>query len=402
MKKILAVITCVALALCLGAAQNVIKIGAHWPLSDPGSAESAKAAQMAVDEINKAGGVAGKQLQLIVVDDEMKGDKGVAAIERLVNVEKVDVLFGGYSSGVEAAIVPTLKKYGIVTLATGAATSGLVENPLGPSPDSDFYFHLHPWDYQQSQSEVDGFAALSQKYPNVKAKRLFIAYEEGAFGAPSFAGWKALLVPQGWDIDGASFKSAAQGGSDYSGALQAAKDFKPDMFWWIGYAPDALPLLEQAKAMKFSPPIYLGAPPSWPADFATSPLGENVMLFGMWSPAMNKISPASKKFYDSYLATYKTAPVSYFSALSYSGIYILAEAIKKAGGVDKAKLIAALEKTSYVSPLGQTITFAPSKVIKHQGIKNQKILQWQKGNQEIIWPFEAQSSTLVYPLPAWK
>lgn len=402
MKKIVVILAVLALVAWGAFGQNVIKIGAHWPLADPGSAESAKAAQMAVDEINKAGGVAGKQLQLIVVDDEAKGDKGVAAIERLVNVDKVDVLFGGYTSGVEAAIVPTLKKYGIVTIATGAATSALVENPLGPSPDSDFYFHLHPWDYQQSQSEVDGFAALSQKYPNVKSKRLFIAYEEGAFGAPSFAGWKALLAPQGYEVDGASFKSALQGGSDYSGALQAAKDFKPDMFWWIGYAPDAIPLLEQAKAMKFSPPIYLGAPPSWPADFASSPLADNVMLFGMWSPAMNKVSPASKKFFDAYVKAYNVAPNSYFAALSYSGIYILADAIKKAGGADKAKLIAALEQTNYVSPLGQTITFAPSRVIKHQGIKNQKILQWQKGNMEIIWPFEAASASLVYPLPAWK
>jgi branched-chain amino acid transport system substrate-binding protein len=402
MKKFLVMLTVIALIAFAGAAQNVIKIGAHWPLADPGSAEAAKAAQLAVDEINKAGGVAGKQLQLIIVDDEMKGDQGVAAIERLVNVEKVDVLFGGYASGVEAAIIPTLKKYGIVTLATGAASSGLVEKPLGPSPDSDFYFHLHPWDYQQSQSEIDGFAAIAQKYPNIKAKRLFIAYEEGAFGAPSFAGWKAILGPQGWEVDGASFKSAAAGGSDYSGALQAAKDFKPDMFWWIGYAPDALPLLEQAKAMKFSPPIYLGAPPAWPADFSSSPLGNNVMLFGMWSPAMNKVSPASKKFYDAYVATYKAAPVSYFAALSYSGIYILRDAIRKAGGVDKAKLIAALELTNYVSPLGQTITFTASNLIKHQGIKNQKVLQWQNGNQEIIWPFEAASATIVYPLPAWK
>jgi len=402
MKKFVVALAVLALVAGASFGQNVIKIGAHWPLSDPGSAESAKAAQMAVDEINKAGGVAGKQLQLIVVDDEAKGDKGVAAIEKLVTVDKVDVLFGGFTSGVEAAIVPTLKKYGIVTVATGAATSGLVENPLGPSPDSDFYFHLHPWDYQQSQSEVDGFAALAKKYPAVKTQKLFIAYEEGAFGAPSFKGWKALLEPQGFTVDGASFKSALQGGSDYSGALQAAKDFKPDMFWWIGYAPDALPLLEQAKAMKFSPPIYLGAPPSWPADMAASPLAENTMLFGMWSPAMNKISPVSKKFYDAYSTAFKVAPVSYFSALSYSGIYILAEAIKKAGGVDKAKLIAALEQTKYVSPLGQTITFTASKVIKHQGIQNQKILQWQKGAQEIIWPFEAQSAPLTYPLPAWK
>jgi len=400
MKKL--VVALAVLALVAGTAfGQVIKIGAHWPLADQGSVEASKAAQLAVDEINAAGGVAGSQLQLIVVDDEGKGDKGVAAIERLVNVEKVDVLFGGYSSGVEAAIVPTLKKYGIVTVATGAASSGVVEKPLGPSPDSDFYFHLHPWDYNQSQSYVDGWAAIQKKYPSVQIKKIFLAYEEGAFGAGAFAGYKVLFAKD-YQFDGASFKSALLGGSDYSGALQAAKDFKPDLFIWAGYAQDALPLLEGSKAMKFSPPIYVGAPPAWPADMGKSPLAENIMLYGMWSPAMNKISPASKKFFDNYSKAVGAAPTSYFAALSYSAMYLLSDAIKKAGGVDKAKLIAALEQTSYASALGQTISFSPSNVIKHQGIRNQKILQWQGGNQEIIWPFEAQSATLVYPLPAWK
>ena len=79
------------------------------------------------------------------MDDEGKGDKGVAAIEKLVTVDKVDILMGGMASGVALAQVPTMKKYGIVTVATGAAASTTVEKALGPSPESDFYFHLHPW-----------------------------------------------------------------------------------------------------------------------------------------------------------------------------------------------------------------------------------------------------------------
>jgi len=401
MKKI--ILALVAFALVTGGAfgQGVIKLGANWWLSDVSGAECAKAAQMAVDEINIAGGVVGKKLQLVVVDDEGKGDKGVAAIEKLVTVDKVDVLLGGIASGVALAQLPTLKKYGIVYVATGAAASTTVEKGLGPSPDSDFYFHLHPWDYNQGQSYADGWDAIQKKYPNVKIQRIFLAYEEGAFGASSFAASKAIFGDR-YTFDGASFKSAALGGSDYSGVLDAAKDFRPDLFLWAGYAQDALPLLEQSKAMRFAPLIYLGAPPAWPADMGASPLAENVMLYGMWAPSINDISPASKKFYDGYLKAIGTAPTSYFAALSYSAVYIVADGIKRAGGVDKAKLIAALEQTKYASPLGQTITFTPSNVIKHQGIRNQKILQWQKGRQEVIWPFEAQSAPIVYPFPAWK
>ena len=129
--------------------------------------------------------------------------------------------------------------------------------------------------------------------------------------------------------------------------LEAAKDFKPDLFIWAGYAQDALPLLEQSKAMRFSPPVYLGAPPAWPVDFGKSPLAENVMLYGMWAPSINAISPVSRKFYDSYVKPTAgrrpaTSPASRLQRrLHRRG------GVKRAGGVDKAKLIAALEATKY-------------------------------------------------------
>ena len=400
MKKIVMSLAAFALVAAGAFGQGVIKIGAHWPLADQGSVEASKAAQLAVDEINAAGGVAGKELKLIVVDDEGNGAKGVAALERLVTVDKVDVLFGGYASGVEAAMIPSLKKYGIVTVATGAASS-VVENGLGPSPGSDFYFHLHPWDYNQGLSYAEGWRDIQEKYPNVKIRKIFLAYEEGPFGKGSWAGIKSQYGDT-YQYDGASFKSALMGGSDYSGVLQAAKDFGPDLFLWAGYAPDAQPLMEQAKAMRFNPPIFLGAPPAWPADIGKSPLTENVMAYGMWAAGLNDKNPLSKKFYDAYVRAYGVAPTGYFAALSYSGIYILANAIKEAGGVDKDRLIAALEKTKYPSPLGETITFSPSNVIKHQGIRNQKILQWQNGKQQIIWPFEYSTTSIVYPMPSWK
>lgn len=399
MKKALAIIAIVALAVPVFA-QGTIKIGGTWPLGDITGKQGSMAAQQAVDEINKAGGVLGRQLELVVVDDELKADKGAAAIEKLVTVDNVDVLIGGMASGVALGQIPTMKKYGKVVVSTGAASS-TVEAALGA--DATWYFHLHPWDYNQGASYAQGWAEIQKKYPTVKIKKLFLAYEEGAFGKASFDQTKKLFGDGGkYIIDGAPFKSAALGGGDYASVLEAAKDFKPDLFLWAGYDADALPMLEQAKAMKFNPGIYLGAPPGWPVGFGTSKLSDNVMLYGMWAPAINEISPASKKFYDGFVAKYKVEPATYFAPLSYSAVYIVADAIKRAGSTDTAALITALEATNYASPLGQTITFSPSNIIKHQGIRNQKILQWQNGRQEVIWPFESATAKPVYPFPKWK
>lgn len=403
MKRLMIVL---AVLLLLGGsvfAQNTIKIGGIWTLADITGKQGSAAAQLAVEEINKAGGINGKMLELIVVDDEGKADKAAAAVEKLATVDKVDVFVGGMGSGAELGKIPAFKKYGKVVMSTGAAGSATVEKALGPSPESDFYFHLHPWDYNQGASYAEGWDAIQKKYPNIQIKKIFLAYEEGAFGKSSWDATKILFgSDKRYTIDGAPFKSALLGGGDYTAVLESAKAFKPDLFLWAGYDADALPLLEQSKAMKFTPGIYLGAPPGWPIGFGSSKLSRNVMLYGMWSPAMNDNNVASAKFYKAYVAKFREEPATYFAPLAYSAIYILADGIKAAGTTDTAPLVKALEATKYASPLGELITFKPSNIIKHQGITRQKILQWQNGFQEVIWPFEAATAEPVYPFPAWK
>jgi len=402
MKKALAILAIVAFSVPAFAQSGApIRIGGTWPLGDITGKQGSMAAQLAVAEINAAGGVLGRKLELVVVDDELKADKGAAAIEKLVTVDKVDVLIGGMASGVALGQVPAMKKYGKVVVSTGAA-SYKVEEALGA--DANWYFHLHPWDYNQGASYAQGWDEIQKKYPSIKIKKIFLAYEEGAFGKSSWDAQRTLFggANSQFVVDGAPFKSAAFGGGDYTSVLEAAKAFKPDLFLWAGYDADALPLLEQSKAMKFSPGIYLGAPPGWPIGFGSSKLSKNVMLYGMWSPALNETNAQSKKFYDSYVKKYKEEPATYFALLAYDAVYLLADGIKRAGTTETAALVKALEATKYASALGETITFKPSNIIKHQGITRQKILQWQDGFQEVIWPLDAATSQPVYPFPAWK
>lgn len=375
-----------------------IKLGAIFPLADITGDQGAKAMKLAVKEINKAGGLLGRPVELIVVDDEMKPEKGAAAVEKLVTVDKVDLLVGGMASGVHLGQIPILKKYEKVTVWMGAASSRC-EQAVGAA--ADWYFHLHPWDYQQGASYQEGWTEINKKRPEVKIKNWFSVYEEGAFGTASFKASKDLY--KDWiSIDGESFKSAAQGGGDYRTVLRHAKETKPDIFLWIGYDADSLPIMEQSKEIGFVPPIYVGSPPGWPAAFGKSPLAEGVALYGMWAESIKEVSPVSKHFWDAYIREYNQEPATYFAPLAYTNVYFVAEAIKKGKSLEKAALIKALEETKYVSPVGETLAMKPSKVIKHQGFTKQKILQWQKGKQQVIWPFEFATSQLAYPFPSWE
>jgi branched-chain amino acid transport system substrate-binding protein len=80
---------------------------------------------------------------------------------------------------------------------------------------------------------------------------------------------------------------------------------------------------------------------------------------------------------------------------------IVAEAIKRAGSLDKAALIKALEATSYDSPTGDKFGFGKSAVINHQADPTLKFMQWQKGKVVVLWPFKVTTGKLMYPFPAW-
>ncbi len=373
-----------------------IKFGGVWPLADITGNQGSKSAQIAVDELNAGGGLLGRPVELVIIDSEFSPEKGATAIERLANVDNVDFFVGGMSSGVHLGQIPSLKKYQKITMWTGAA-SHLAEEAIGP--DQDWYFHLHPWDYNQGASYVTGWNAIAEKYSEISIDRWFLAYEEGPFGSASFTATQVLFADM--DIDGAAFLSAAAGGGDYTAVLEQAKEYDPDVFIWAGWEPDALPIMEQAKAMNFVPPLFIGAPPGWPADFGESALAENVTLYGMWAPAMNDVNDVSQKFYDAYVAKYDAEPATYFAPLGYTAIMVIAEAVERAGTLDTEAVIAELNASAYESPLGEIITFSPSNIISNQGIRNQKILQWQDGRQEVIWPFEFATAEPIYPFPEW-
>ena len=172
-----------------GFAQGPIKLGAIFPLADITGDQGAKAMKLAVKEINQAGGLLGRQVELIIVDDELKAEKGAAAVEKLVTVDKVDILVGGMASGVHLGQIPIMKKYEKVTVWIGAASSRC-EQAMGPV---DWYFHLHPWDYQQGASYQEGWSEMAAKRPEVKIAKWFNANEEGSFGTASFKAGQAAF-----------------------------------------------------------------------------------------------------------------------------------------------------------------------------------------------------------------
>lgn len=379
-----------------GKAAEPIKIGAVTTIMDAASIVGLKGSQLAVKQINDSGGLLGRKLELIVLDDEGKPEKAAALLEKLATVDKVDFFQGGYTSATTLAMIPGMIKYGKVTLWTGAASSKVEEALAG----QNWFFHTYPWDYQSWPIVYKGVAQILQKYGNVKIKKVFVAYEEGPYGISYFAGAKEAFEAVCIEIRGVSFKSAMYGGSDYRAVLKKAKEYKPDLFLWIGFDKDSMPILMQSKEIGFNPSLYAGWPPAWPLDIRSSPLSDGVVFFSFWDEVIKYTSKPSKAFYDAYFKEYKEAPQSFTGPYTYSSIMILADAIKKAGSLDKAAVIKALEATNYDSAVGDKFIFGKSKFIDHQTYPQIKIMQYQKDKVAVIWPWELATAKLLYPFPS--
>ncbi|MDO9228025.1 MAG: ABC transporter substrate-binding protein [Syntrophales bacterium] len=399
-RKIVRVMVAVSLiwgALTTGAlAAEPIKMGAILPLADSTGKDGSRSMELAVKQINEKGGLLGRQVKLIMMDDEMKGDKAAAALDKLVTVDNVDIIVGGVGSGATMGAIPGMKKYGKVVVWIGGASGKIEEAMAG----QDWFFHLHAWDYQQGALWETGYLEMEQKY-GIKRKKTFMAYEEGAFGSGSFKAGKPIYEAAGNELQGEAFKSAALGGGDYRSVLRHAKEFGAESFIWTGYDKDALPIMEQAKEIGFAPGLFVGSPPGWPVDFKNTPLNQAVMFYSYWSEAQGVKNKNSKMYSDAFRKEFKDDPVTYFGPLAYTNIMIVAEAIKRAGTLDNAALIKALEATSYASPMGDTFVFKKSKIIDHQAFASPKIMQWQNGKAQVVWPWEVATAKLIYPFPAW-
>lgn len=239
-----------------------------------------------------------------------------------------------------------------------------------------------------------GWADIAERYPQIAIERWFLAYEDGPFGSASFEATRELFSDM--DIAGESFQSAAGGGGDYTAVLERAKEYDPDVFIWAGYDADALPIGAGARD-RFRAAALCRSASGMAGELRCIAARGRRNALRMWAPALNAVSDASAHFSASYVDAYGSDPSSYFAPLGYTAVMILAQAIASVGTLDSDVLIAELRTIEYDSPLGETITFTPSKVISNQGIRRQKILQWQNGRQEVLWPFELATTEPVYP-----
>jgi branched-chain amino acid transport system substrate-binding protein len=359
-----------------------IKLGALIPLTGPSGAtgqDMKDGYELAREQVNASGGVNGAPIEVIYEDDKNDPATAVASWEKLVSSDKVEVMMGGLASTITAALIEPAKKAQIPMAWTGAASTA-VENGF---KDQDWFFHYHPWEYQNAASTL----AFLKTSP---VKKWAVVYEDGLFGTGAYNGFKTTLPAQGQELTiGEAFKT---GSTDFTALINRVKSSGAEGLIMVPFAGDMIPFLTQMREVGYKPKLIYASPPSFPPDFAKSPVAEGVAGATLWTADIP--APASKKFVSDFQKKYNKLPVSYWSALAFTNLVTVADALKKSGTGNKTAWIAAMEATSYESPVGPTLKFTPSNTIKHQGFTGLISFQFQSGKQEIVFPENLKTASL--------
>ncbi|MBN1254339.1 MAG: amino acid ABC transporter substrate-binding protein [Deltaproteobacteria bacterium] len=383
---ILAVITFIP-AYAQPAAPQTIKIGVMISLTGPDAQTGGPAKlgyELAVDKINKAGGVMvkayGKKipLELVMLDMETNPEKAIARAEAF-NAQKVPLCVGTTLVGASAEI---FEKNKLPVVASIMSINAIMDRGFKN------FFNVGTLNSDIAQAVFDAFAALPKG--TMPTKWAFIK-EQSDFSTELFAFAKQMAAKHGITV---SYEGQyAMMTPDMSALITGAKKSGAEVLFTFPTPPDAITMLKQMAQLSYKPKavIMLRASddPSWGKLGA---LGNYAIGSPDWHPALNY--PGVKEL-NAVVKAKTGQPANPSVGPAYASIMVAASAIEKAGSLDRAAIRNALAATDMDTVVGR-VKFGP-----HNGRINtlRPVVQWQGENMELIWPDKQKTKPFIYPIP---
>jgi branched-chain amino acid transport system substrate-binding protein len=353
----------VAAALLLSAgyalAADPIKIGVDGPFTGGSSSMGVSmrdGVRLAVEEINKAGGVLGRKLAVVERDDEAKNERGVQIAQELINKEKVTAVVGYINTGVALASERFFQEAKIPVM-NNVATGSVVTHQFDDQPDN-YIFRNAAHDSIQAPMIVE--EAVTRR----NFKKVAILADSTNYGQLGRADLEKALEAKG--IKPVAVEKFNIKDVDMTAQLLKAKEAGAEAVLTYGIGPELAQIANGMTKLGWKVPIV----GSWTLSMANfidnaGPGGEGARMPQTF--IQDATTPKRKTFIANYLKTFKPkndridSPVS--AAQGYDSIYLLAAAIKQAGSTDGAKVKAALEDlqspvegvvTTYNKPFSKT------------------------------------------------
>ena len=366
-----------------GLAQDTVKIGFFAPITGPAAVDgtSAKnAVEIGVKEVNGAGGIKGKKVELIIYDDRLKAEEAVAIANKLIEKDKVAGVVSGSYSGPTRVTAPIFQKAGMPMVAGYAVHPDVTWDPKAKKPN-DFIFR------NGFLGEVEGAAAAEFAVKNLKAKKMSLIFMDNDFGRAISAGFAAHAEKLGASILTKQMYKFP-GEKDFRPFLTRIKEGNPDLIFAAGYYNEAAAIVRQSKELGIKGTI-MGEEGFDSPKFLeiAGPTAEGVII------ATNLDRDDPRPLVQNFLKSYRQAyghDADMVGASSYDAFKILVAAIDKAGTDAKAIQEALLETRDYNGLTGKITRFVQGEVIKPVQIQVVKEGRFRRlgvvDNPEVITP----------------
>jgi branched-chain amino acid transport system substrate-binding protein len=340
---LIALVAVAATALSARAhAQDTIKIGElNSYKSQPAFLEPYKRGiELAVDEINKSGGVLGKTLDVISRDDGGNPGDAVRVAEELVTREGVNILVGTFLSNVGLAVTEYAGKNKVFFLAAE------------PLTDKITWQNGNKYTYRLRSSTYMQVAMLMPDIVAAKKKRWALVYPNFEYGQSAVEAFKKLLKEKQPDAEIVTEQAPPLGKVDAGAVVQAIDDAKPDAIFNVLFGPDLAKFVREGNTRgvfqnRFVASLLSGEPEYIDPLRDEAPVGWLVTGYPWYAIA----TPEHKVFLDAYQARFHDYP-RLGSVVGYVTIKSIAAGITKAGSTDTDKLIVAFENLKVDSPFG--------------------------------------------------
>ncbi len=296
---------------------------------------SVNAAKLVIEKKNAAGGILGKQIELLVEDDVCKPEVAGNTATKLVS-DGVNVVMGHICSGATKAAMGFYKEAGVVAMSPSATNPDLTLTRDYPN-----FFRTIPHDAKQAQLQV--------KYATevLKVKKVAILHDKGDYGKGQAELAKKYFEEK--NVDVVLFEGVTPGAVDYSAIVTKIRSKRPELVVWGGYHPEASKIvtLMRKKRMKT---LFMGADGVKDDTFikVAGKYAEGVYATGPMDISSNPMAIQAKKEHQD---KFGSDPGAFFDA-AYSATIALLNAIEKAGTTEYVSVVKALVTESVDTPLG--------------------------------------------------
>jgi branched-chain amino acid transport system substrate-binding protein len=298
--------------------------------------------KMAAEELNAAGGVVGKKIEIIEADNRGDKQEGASVTQKLISRDKVIAIVGDPTTGITKVAAPIAQKAGVVLLSAGATGPGVVE--IG-----DYIFRDTLLDSIAIPACIEFFAK------DMKFKKVAIVTSDNNDYSVGLSQTFRDAAAKVKSITIVADEKVKDGDKDFSAQITNIKAKKPDVILFSGYYTEGALIMKEARKQGLKAPMFGGDGLFSPKFIELGgPAVEGSMSALGFSP--EQATPETAKFIESFKAKHNGELPGLFDAQGYDAIKLLADAMTRANSADPKVFKDALAKTKNFAGVSGTIS----------------------------------------------